>query len=283
MNISRIQIFLSVILILNFTFSLAQKVENRASIINYLQGKVDQKLPLVAHVLVPLCDNEHQGIIPTSPKIGDGMKPNSNLYWATSKGVKRYFSDLTDWKLLKSIENPKENILERVVFYKKFSNGAEVYLVADAYIGDKMPECLDDYFNSLSEHLTDSIVLEKRIIPINGGADLIAFNGHNGLMDEQTSFTSATSKTRPKDAVSISCALRGYFKPNYVKTNSFPLVHTTNLLYPGAFILEGILNEWAMLKSDKDCKIAAGKAYYKNKPKSGPNGSQNLFDFGWGS
>lgn len=269
-----------------FTFAClignAQKIENRTSILHYLQGKIDQNLPLVAHVLVPLCDNEHQGIIPTSPKIGDGLKPNSNLYWATSKGVKRYFSELADWKLLKSIENPKENVLERVIFYKKFPNGAQVYLVADAYRGDKMPECLDDYFNSLSEHLKDSVVLDKITIPINGGADLIAFNGHNGLMDESTSFTKATAHTRPKDAVSISCASRGYFKPYYLQTNSFPLVHTTNLLYPGAFILEGILNEWAMLKSEKDCKIGAGNGYYKHKPKSGPNGSQNLFDFGWG-
>ncbi len=263
-------------------FSKAQKIENRTSILHYLQGKIDQNLPLVAHVLVPLCDNEHQGIIPTSPKIGDGLKPNSNLYWATSKGVKRYFSELPDWKLLKSIETPKNNILERVIFYKKFPNGAQVYLVADAYRGDRMPECLDDYFNSLSENLNDSVELDKITIPINGGADLIAFNGHNGLMDESTNYKNATSQNRPKDAVSISCASRGYFKPHYLQTNSFPLVHTKNLLYPGAFVLEGILNEWAMLKSDEDCKIEAGKQYYQHKPKSGPNGSQNLFDFGWG-
>ena len=60
-------------------------------------------------------------------------------------------------------------------------------------------------------------------------------------------------------------------------------MHPTNFLYPEAFILKGILKKGEMLGSDMDCKKGAGEAYYKHKPKSGPNGSQNLFDYGWGS
>jgi hypothetical protein len=259
-----------------------QHVENRTQITHYLQAKINNKQPLVAHVLVPLCDNEHQGIVPTSASIGNGMDPDHNLYWATSKGVKRYFKELKDWKMERLSYDTDENILQRVIFSKSFSNGAKVYLVADAYRVDRRPECLDDYFNSLSSHKLDTLIIGKDTIGINGGADLVAFNGHNGLMDENTTFEKATSQTKPKDAVSISCASRGYFKPKYLETNSYPLVHTTNLLYPGAFILEGVINKWAMLESDIECKKAAGDAYYKHKPKSGPNGSQNLFDYGWG-
>ncbi|CAG5086874.1 hypothetical protein [Parvicella tangerina] len=259
----------------------AQKISNRSSIVNYLNQKIERGEPLVAHVLVPLCDNEHQGIVPTSPSIGNGMDPDHNLYWMTSKGVKRFFRDLPDWEMLNAYENVRDDILERVVFKKEFDNGAIVILIADAYRGDRMHECLNDYFNSLSGQLEDSLQVGNWNVQINGNADLVAFNGHNGLMDEKTTFTKASSTTKLKDAVSISCASNGYFKQYYDKTNSYPLVHTTNLLYPGAFILEGILNEWAMLKSDAQCKKAAGSAYYKHKPKSGPNGSQNLFDYGW--
>lgn len=276
----RLYIILTVLL-LNVNFFYSQKVENRTQIIHYLQAKISDSQPLVAHVLVPLCDNEHQGIVPTSAAIGNGMDPDHNLYWATSKGVKRFFKDLKDWEMIRLAYNVDHNILQRAIFSKTFSNGAKVYLVADAYRGDRMPACLDDYFNSLSDHKKDTLVLGKDTIGINGGADLIAFNGHNGLMDENTKFEKATSQTRPKDAVSISCASRGYFKAMYLETNSYPLVHTTNLLYPGAFILEGIINKWAMLETDIECKKAAGDAYYKHKPNSGPNGSQNLFDYGW--
>ena len=261
--------------------SFAQPVKNRSSIVNFLEQKIEKGEPLVAHVLVPLCDNEHQGIVPTSASIGNGMDPDHNLYWMTSKGVKRYFRDLPDWKMIETYENVRTDILERAVFLKTFENGAKVILVADAYRGDRMHECLNDYFNSLSGFFLDSVLVDDVYFQINGNADLVAFNGHNGLMDESTTYQPATVSTKPKDAVSISCASGGYFKDHYWQTSSYPLVHTTNLLYPGAFILEGILNKWAMLGDEEACKKAAGNAYYKHKPKSGPNGSQNLFDFGW--
>lgn len=258
-----------------------ERVENRNGIVNFLKQKIAVGEPLIAHVLVPLCDNVHQGIVPTSEAIGNGLDPDHNLYWMTSKGVKRYFRDLPDWKLETSLKDPTSLILERVVFTKTYSNGAKVVLVADAYRGDKMHECLNDYFNALSGNRKDSIVLEGNVIQIAADADLVAFNGHNGLMDESTVFKNAKAGSKPKDAVSISCASANFFRGYYLQTKSFPLVHTTNLLYPGAFILEGILNQWAMLGTEEDCKKAAGQAYYKHKPKSGPNGSQNLFNYGW--
>lgn len=259
----------------------AQPVKNRSSIINYLTQKVENGQPLVAHVLVPLCDNEHQGIVPTSASIGNGMDPDHNLYWMTSKGVKRFFRDLPDWEMISEKEPVGEHILERAVFKKTFKNGATVILVADAYRGDRMHECLNDYFNSLSGHFVDSLKIGEEYVQINGNADLVAFNGHNGLMDETTTYEYADESTKPKDAVSISCASGAYFKDHYWSTSSYPLVHTTNLLYPGAFILEGIISQWAMLEAEESCKKAAGNAYYEHKPKSGPNGSQNLFEFGW--
>lgn len=254
--------------------------DDRSGIIKRLQEKVANGKPLVVHVKVPLCDNENQGIVPTSPSLGNGMDLKQNLYWATSKGMKRYFKELPNWKLLKSELNPNENVLERVVFLKTDEKDKKVYLVAEAYRGDKMVECLEDYFNALAGIKKDILVINNDTLGIDGNADLIAFNGHNGLMDENVQAKNSVDGIS-RDAVSIACVSGKYFKPEYAKTNSYPLVCTEHLLYPGAFILEGIINEWCDFKSDKDCKVAAGKAYYKNKPESGPNGSQNLFCFGW--
>ena len=47
----------------------AQPIKTRSTILNYLEQKIKKGEPLVAHVLVPLCDNEHQGIVPTSATI----------------------------------------------------------------------------------------------------------------------------------------------------------------------------------------------------------------------
>jgi len=255
-------------------------IEDRTLIIKQLQNKIKNKEALIVHLFVPLCDNENQGIIPTSESLGNGMDLKRNLYWAVSKGIKRFYKEQKDWELLKSEKDIDTNILERVIFKKRFQNNALVYVIADAYRGDRMKICLEDYFNSLSNNRFDTIEIENKKYDVASGLDLAIFNGHNGLMDTEISIKENKSN-RPKDAVSISCVSNQYFNYYYERTNSFPLVTTKELLYPGAFISEGIINEWAELKETKQCKVAAGKSYYKNKPKAGPNGSQNLFDFGW--
>ena len=254
--------------------------ENRTAIKKTLQEKAETKKELVVHVLVPLCDNENQGIVPTSASLGNGLSLKSNLYWATSKGMKRYFKEQKDWKLIKSILNPSKNILERVIFQKSYSNGTKVIMIADAYRGDRMKACLEDYFNALGGNLKDSVKTDSKTWGIYGHADMVAFNGHNGLMDEEIT-VKPSKNNRSIDAVSIACASKGYFNAEYKKVNAYPLVTTTNLLYPGAPVMHDIIDAWAALKDGAEVRKAAGAAYYRMKPKSGPNGSLNLFATGW--
>lgn len=257
-----------------------ESIENRTKILQRLNKKIKNKEPLIVQMYVPLCDNDNQGIVPTSASLGNGLDLKRNLYWATSKGTKRYYKELPEWKLIQSELNINDVILERVIFKKKYKNNTVVYLIADAYRGDKMMECLEDFFNSLSGNHSDSVTIENNSIQIGNNADLAIFNGHNGLMDGTPTILPPKPHT-PIDAVAIACISGDYFKGYYEYTNSFPLVNTNHLLYPGAFISEEIINKWAALGSAKECKVAAGKSYYKHKPKSGPNGSQNLFNYGW--
>ncbi len=255
-------------------------VKDRTDILKRLRDKIKNESPLLVHIFVPLCDNENQGIVPTTESLGNGMSLKSNLYWATSKGVKRFYKESPDWKIIGNKFNIDSNVLERVVFKKNYNNNAIVYLIADAYRGDRMNSCLADYFNALSGNRLDSITLEGEKYEVAAHSDLLIFNGHNGLMDDHPDILPPKTHVS-KDAVSISCISAKYFKGYYEYTNSFPLVNTNHLLYPGAFISEGIINKWAELGSAQECKIAAGNSYYKYKPKSGSNGSQNLFNYGY--
>lgn len=254
--------------------------ENRTQIKASLTKKVSAKKPLVVHVLVPLCDNEHQGIVPTSASLGNGLSLKSNLYWATSKGMKRYFKEQSDWKLLFSHKDPSANILERVVFKKTYASGTSVIMVADAYRGDRMKACLQDYFKALAGDKKDSVKNEGLAYGIYGHADLVAFNGHNGLMDEQVTVPQAKNN-RSIDAVAIACYSKSYFNDEFKKVNAYPLVTTTHLLYPGAPVMEYIIDSWANLKDAEKVRWAAGDAYLKMKPKSGHNGAHRLFASGW--
>ena len=47
--------------------------------------------PLVAHVVVALCDNEYQGIVPVPATLGDGEDPAVESYWGAMYGVRSYF------------------------------------------------------------------------------------------------------------------------------------------------------------------------------------------------
>lgn len=253
---------------------------DRSEIKSKLQTKIDNNEPLNVHVLVPLCDNENQGIVPTTKSLGDGFSLRTNLYWATSHGMKRYFKELKDWKLLQSsVFDLDTVVLERVTFKKIFSNGANVILTMDAYRGDKIEDCLKDFFSSLAGELKDTLILEKDTVLLHSNADLMVYNGHNGLMDVWVD-TTVNVDGDERDAVVIACSSMYYFNArlNYLK--AYPLVMTTNLLYPGAFVVEEVVNNWALQKSNELIRQSAGDAYHKVK-RCGINGARNLFSTGW--
>lgn len=263
------------------TLYIPKKIETRQIIKTKLKEKIKQNIPLVAHILVPLCDNEHQGIVPTSKSLGDGMSLKTNLYWATRHGMKRYFKDLSSWKLLKEEKDISSSVLERVIFEKKYPNNAKVFLIIDAYRGDKMQDCLNDFMNSMANKKAQQIEIDSNTnIQIYSNADLIGFNGHNGLMDTEINKVQLDTKKTPNDAVVIACASAEYFNPYFEKTETYPLVTTTNLLYPGAFVFEAIINNWAQMKDDELIRQSAGDAYHKAK-NCGIRGARALFKTGW--
>ena len=253
--------------------------KDRTEILKRLKQKIENSEPLVIHVFVPLCDNDNQGIVPVSRALGNGLNLKTNLYWGALYGVKTHFNKQKDWKFIFSKKDLDKNVLERVVFSKKYSNGALVYLVADAYRGDRMKACLNDYFDALSNTSKDDFTFENIKIGLGGNADLIVFNGHNGLMDTAVDFPKESHPVA-KEAVTVACASFSYFEDYFKKVNAYPLLNTTNLLAPEAYVLEEVFDAWALLKDEKAIHHAAGSAYNKYQ-KCGLKGAKRLFKPGW--
>ena len=253
--------------------------KDRIEILKRLQQKITDEKPIVIHAFVPLCDNENQGIVPVSKSLGNGLNLRTNLYWGALYGVKTHFKKQKDWTLLFSKKDLNKNILERVVFFKKYKNGAQVYFVGDAYRGDRMAACLTDYFAALSnENKSEFDFLDKKI-GIEGNADLIVFNGHNGLMDTSIEFPN-NMHTSSKDAIAIACISFDYFKEYYQQVNAYPLLNTKNLLAPEAYVLKNVFDAWAMLEDEEAIHHAAGSAYNQYQ-KCGLKGAKRLFQSGW--
>lgn len=250
---------------------------DRSAIISRLKTKKDQDLPRLIQVFVPLCDNDHQGIVPVNSSLGNGLSLRTNLYWGAGYGVYTHFKRSADWRKLTDTIYPTSNtVLQRVVFKHRVSN---TILVMDAYRGDRMVNCLEDYFNTLAGIRKDSVTLSNETIQLGSKVDLVVFNGHNGLMDE-TVEAPFNRDSSIKDAVAIACASHYYFAPKLQQAGGYPLLLTTNLLAPEAYVLHAVLDAWINDKSPAEIRKAAGQGYH-NVQKCGLRGATNLFCTGW--
>lgn len=234
---------------------------DRSQIQLRLNEKISSKKPLVVHAYIPLCDNIHQGIVPTTPTLGDGMNLKTNLYWATSGGTKAYFKKRSDWLLVYDAFDIDTNVLERVVFKKTYAK-TTVYLVADAYRGDRMEACINDYLAAISVNRQDTIYTEQKDTVLAGGhADLFLFNGHNGVMDYINIKPWYNRTEKRSDVVMNSCVSYGYLQEEFMQAGGYPLVRSQTLLYPGAYVLAQIIDDWvAGISPEKMC-LNAGRVY----------------------
>lgn len=197
-------------------------------------------------VFVGLCDNATQGIVKVGAKIGDGDKPDDNLYWGCSDGLKSFFKASRRWKLEKrETATGDERILERLTFRHV---SAKAVLVAEAWRGSNLKDCY--------------VASEKAML--TGENQLVAFIGHNVLMDSviEAPAAKATGKT---DAIVLCCLSDRYFRERLFAAGVRPVLLTTQLMYPGAFILHDALEPWLAGKDATALRSAAGAAYARNQ------------------
>lgn len=252
---------------------------DRTEIKKHLQEKIAQNKALVVQVFVPLCDNEHQGIVPVSKLLGNGFDLKNNLYWGAKYGLKNHFKQLKGWKYITGATGINDTILERVSFRKQFANGATVLLVLDAYRGDQMKACLEDFLQAASGNSKVQIAQGESTTQEELMPDLVVFNGHNGLMDTQVAPVQRGG-TNPRDAAIIACASNGYFKDHLARAHAYPLLTTTNFMAPEAYVVAALIDAWALQKEETAIRKEAGKAYHKYQ-KCGIRGATNLFEVGW--
>ncbi len=230
-----------------------------------------EESPKVIHVLVALCDNEYQGIVKVPKAIGNGDNPETNLYWGCSGGVRAIFHKSAQWQLVKTIKHPRSAVLERAVFLHKAS---KTLLVADGYQGRHIKRTLEDFFALLAGRQIENEYeqvpqLDKRI-RAGSNASLIVYVGHNGLMDIK--FESLPNGRSEKQAIVLCCESRQYFQSILNNYGVKPALLTTQLMYPGAMILEEAFEGWIKGETRNQIRIRAGEAYAKNQKISGKSG-----------
>jgi hypothetical protein len=231
----------------------------------------------VIHVLVALCDNENQGIVPVPAHLGDGEDPERNLYWGAAYGVKTYFSKSASWTKVAEFQRPKSDVLERIVFRHR---SRDIYLIADAYRGSKMKQMVHDFFAAVSGEAIENIVVGNVRLQGLGSSDLIAFVGHNGLMDFSFEETIKKADDDKREAIVLACASRNYFSKHLKQTGATPLLWTSNLMAPEAYVLHDAVEGWARDETDEQVRSRAAAAYAKYQRIS-KNAAEGLLVTGW--
>jgi hypothetical protein len=233
------------------------------------------------HVFVALADNEHQGIIPVPAKLGNGEDAERNLYWGSAYGVKTFFGRSADWARISCGGKPKAEVLERCVFKHRAAN---VYLVADAYRGIEIRQAILDFLDSAAGDGADAITLPETSgsvkLPIRGGANLVAYIGHDGLMDFQLPRFPHKKNEVHRDAVVLACASKQFFAEPVRASGAYPLVWTTGLMAPEAYTLKSALDGWIAGESSEQIRDRAAGAYDRYQ-KCGVRAARRLLVSGW--
>ena len=126
----------------------------------------------------------------------------------------------------------KRQVHERLV-YK--STIGDYYLVADAYDGRAMKECLQDFLKALSGNHKKTIIAGNPQVGIFDHARLLALVGHNGLMDLTLPETFIQADSLKREGIVLACYSKSYFSSRFKDAGAYPLLWTSNLFGPEAY------------------------------------------------
>lgn len=269
-SVSRMKILPVVVAILFFYLhcTTSEKREKINTLVPVVNATSYDSAAKTIHVLVALCDNKYQGIVPVPPAIGNGQDANNNLYWGCGYGVRTYFKKSSQWKLISQAKG-NDTLMERLVFKNNKNN---YYLVADAYNGRCIRECTVDFFSACSGKTKDTLQLKGITIGIGGNASLLAYIGHDGLMDFSLAGDFDNADGKKRDAIMLACMSKKYFAGHLAKTKAQPLLWSTGLMSPEAYTLHDAIDAYI---NGGDIRDAAAKAYSKYQ-KCSVKAAQNL-------
>ena len=225
-------------------------------------------------------DNKNQGIVPVPAKLGNGDDAEDNLYWGSAYGVKTFFARSRDWKLVASTKNPKPEVLERCIFKHRDQN---IFIVADAYRGIQIKKAIVDFLEAAAggnpEQVSSFTSTNPGTIRAGGGADLLVYVGHEGLMDFQLIRLPQSKNNLTRKVIILACISKSYFNAPLRAAGAYPLLWTTGLMAPEAYTLKSALDGWVAKEADEQIRERAAAAYHQYQ-KCGLNAARRLLTTG---
>ena len=117
-------------------------------------------------------------------------------------------------------------------------------------------------------------------LPAHGGATVLAYIGHDGLMDFQFPRYPRQKDGTHREAIVLACASKQFFAEALRAGGSYPLLWTTNLMAPEAYTLKSALDGWIAGENREQIRDRAAAAYDKYQ-KCGARAARRLFATGY--
>jgi hypothetical protein len=148
------------------------------------------------------------------------------------------------------IANPAPAVIERLVFEHR---SGRLRVVADAYRGSQIKQATIDFFAALQ---SDRPLSE---LP------LVAYIGHDGLMDFPLPENAAKGRSPERAAIVLCCLSKTHFTSHLEAIGARPVLLTTQLMYPGSFILKAVLDGWLAGEAPPQLHERAARSYAANQ------------------
>lgn len=275
---------LAFFIIIFAAFSATADVVSGDSVQERMSIDIAKGKPLIAHVVVALCDNKYQGIVPVPAHLGDGDDPKSNLYWGALYGVKTHFSRHDDWTRVAIGAPSVPAVLDRVAFHstiERDGNSVDAYLIAEAWQGREIRAATTRFLQLVGGESEETYVLgdadNELTVSAGGSSHLIAYVGHNGLMDfSLLTVSEPEPEAGPRSSVVLACRSRDYFADLLSFKRSHSLLTTNGLMAPEAYTLEAAIGAWFSGASPTTTRYSAAYTYAEYQ-KANLNWSRRLF------
>jgi hypothetical protein len=117
-------------------------------------------------------------------------------------------------------------------------------LVADAYRGKEISQTIWDFLEAAAVKPGEQLKAGDVQFHTGGSADLVAYVGHDGFMDFKLASYPKQRDDRSRRAIILACASKQYFSDALQQTGASPLLWTTNLMAPEAYVLSAAIDGW---------------------------------------
>ena len=163
-------------------------------------------------------------------------EPKSDLYWGMKYGIKTYFIQDEDWKLVQQAK-PGKKVQEQLLFYNET---LDLYVDAMAYHTDKIKTTITEFIEYA--YSCDS-------------NKLVVYVGHDGLMDFNID---VKPQKNICDAMVFSCVSEDYFSP-YLDM----VLSTYTYMAPEAYGVMAAIEAWAKNDGEEEIRKSTAVAYSK--------------------